>query len=166
MMDMENQLVRELIEESERFEEHWKDFLFNIDKLVELRASSLDKTLASAVLAAGQKYGGSGWTTGKASKTLYELSGVAIVKGDFSVYRNAFLFALAILLDVEIPMLDLSTEQAEAAYGLVAAVENEVRSPGLARTNAESATRRTRGDEEEKEETEAFGWEEPEVKTP
>ena len=58
-------------------------------------------------------------TTGRASKTLYDLSGVAIVKPSIDSYRDVWLYALALLTGVDLPMAELPPEVAEAAFSLV-----------------------------------------------
>ena len=73
---------------------------------------------AADVLAAGARWSGAGWNTSRASRALHSLTGVPLVSGDLDSYKNAYLYALAILLDVDIPSLSLSDRAAEVAFGL------------------------------------------------
>ena len=43
---------------------------------------------------------------------------MALVSGDFEVYKNAFLFSLALTWGIEIQQLDLSEKGSEAAFSL------------------------------------------------
>jgi len=44
------------------------------------------------------------------------------VSGNFIHYKHAYFYALAMLLDVEIPSLELSDRSVEAAFALASAV--------------------------------------------
>ena len=74
MADTEMDLVASLTTEGPQFEESWAKFMFNMDESQRLRAANQDEILL--VLQAGSKCMGTGWTTGKASKALFQLSGV------------------------------------------------------------------------------------------
>lgn len=103
---------------SELFEQSWNTFFLDVAR-VRAVCGGIPPEAASALLAAGQKWQGTGWNTGKASKILYSLTGVPLVKGVWSEYRNAFLYALALFLEVEVPELDLSDRVADAAFALL-----------------------------------------------
>ena len=62
----------------------------------------IDSEKASAILATGVKWQGGGWNTSRASKTLYDLTGVPLVTADFTQYRNSYLYALAMFWSVEV----------------------------------------------------------------
>ena len=117
---MSNQnLLKTLIDpSSEGFEASWTSFFLDADRVRALGAE-ITPELATALLAAGQKWLGSGWNTSKASKTLYSLTQVPFVKGVWSEYRNCFLYALALFWEVEVAELELSDRAADAAYALL-----------------------------------------------
>ena len=115
-MDEDN-LVASLTQEGPQFEASWSKFLFNVPEALKLREK--EKELVLQVLQAGQRYLGTGWTTGKASKTLFDLSGVAIVRAQINAYRDCWLYAVALLAGVDLPQVELAPEVAEAAFSLV-----------------------------------------------
>ena len=73
---------------------------------------------AAELLRQGARWQGTSWNTSRASKALHAITGVPLVSGDFTQYVNAFLYAVAITLDLEIPSLSLSDRAAEAAFNL------------------------------------------------
>ena len=78
----------------------------------------LNQETSRQLLTAGQQWQGTAWNTSKASKVLYSLTGVPIVRGVWQEYRNAFLYALSLYLEVEILELDLSDRVADVAFSL------------------------------------------------
>ena len=122
LMDEDN-LVASLTAEGPKFEVNWMEFLFNVPKALQLKEK--DKESVLQVLAAGQRYTGSGWTTGRASRTLYESSGVAIVKASIDSYRDVWLYAVALITGVDLPVIKLAREVAEAAFALIHYLEEE-----------------------------------------
>ena len=56
-----------------------------------------------------------------------------LVASEVSAYRNAWLFALAMLLDINLHALDLSDRAAEAAFALVETLQGKSgqRAPGI-----------------------------------
>ena len=62
----------------------WALFLLNPD-LVSRLSGVMTPAKATEILEAGQRYDGKGWNTGKASKKVYELTGVALVSNDLSL---------------------------------------------------------------------------------
>ena len=73
---------------------------------------------ATNILAEGNRWEGEGLNTSKACRRLVEACGVALVSGDFELYKNAFLFSLALSWGVEIQQLDLTEKGSEAAFSL------------------------------------------------
>ena len=89
---------------------------FDVEKSREIAVFLKGKTArAGDLLAAGSRWSGAGWNTSRASRALQSLTGVPLVSSDLDSYKNAYLYALAILLDVDIPSLNLSDRAAEAA---------------------------------------------------
>ena len=69
----------------------WGEFLFNIPAAREFVAK-VSKEAVSLVLSQGQKWNGMGWTTSRASRVVYELTGLPLVSSKVEEYRDAFLF--------------------------------------------------------------------------
>ena len=121
MMEEDN-LVASLSQEGPQFESNWAHFLFNIE--LALRLKEKNKEDVMAVLTAGGRWNGTGWNTGRASKVLWDLSGVGIVKSQIDHYRDCWLYAVALMCQVELPQVELPTDVAEAAFSLVGYVEH------------------------------------------
>jgi hypothetical protein len=100
------------------FEKAWNTFFLDVS-LVQNFAAQANSEVAKAVLLAGQQWTGSGWNTSKASKTLWSLTGVPLVKAAWVDYRTAFLYALSLLLEVEVLELDLNDRVSDAAFELL-----------------------------------------------
>ena len=94
----------------------WSQFLFNIPLGRSL--GNLTEEAANAVLAAGHRWNGAGWTTSRASRVLYELIGIPLVSSQVDAYRDSWLFSLSIIWNVEAVALNLCDRSAEAAYAL------------------------------------------------
>ena len=110
MTEMEqDNLVPSLSQEGPQFESNWSQFLFNIDMALRLKEKSKEDVMA--VLTAGGRWNGTGWNTGRASKVLWDLSGVGI-----DHYRDCWLYAVALMCQVELPQVELPTDVAEAAF--------------------------------------------------
>ena len=105
------------VEDGEAFNAAWDAFFLDPVRVVEL-SPLVTKEIAAAVLQAGVNWNGSGWTTSRASKQLFSLVNVALVSGDIGQYRNSFLFALALLWEVEVPTLELGDKASESAFAL------------------------------------------------
>ena len=86
IMDEDN-LLAALTTAGPEFDQHWASFMFNMDQAKKLREK--DKEDILKVLAAGARYTGAGWSTGRASKALYDLSGVGIVKGQIEKAKKS-----------------------------------------------------------------------------
>ena len=67
----------------------WSTFLLNV-RMVKEMDTPVD---APAILSAGELWQGEGWTTGRASKTLYQVAGVPLVSPEVKDYKGAFLYA-------------------------------------------------------------------------
>ena len=97
--------------------ETWSNFLFNIKLAKQLKA--LDNVMAPAVLQAGVAWTGDGWTTGSASRRLWEVVKIPLVVNDFKEYNHLWLFCLAMSWGLDVPALTLSPPAAEAAFHLL-----------------------------------------------
>ena len=97
--------------------EAWSNFLFNID--LAKRLKQLDALLAPAVLQAGVAWTGGGWTTGSASRKLWEVVKIPLVISDFKEYLHIWLFTMAMAWGLDVPTLTLSPPAAEAAFHLL-----------------------------------------------
>ena len=156
-MEVEMGFASALTGEGDVFNKAWEAFLFNVDRLTEAKSLPHDKLLQ--VLTAGLRYDGSGWNTSKASQALWDITGVALVRSNFQFYRDIWLFVLAMVGNIEVPNLDLSQEQAEAAFAVRAVLEEDSQ-PLRSRAQPDP------GDDSEGEEDFQFGWEEPSVPLP
>jgi hypothetical protein len=99
----------------------WEAYMFNIPQVRSL-ATSLSLEQARRLLNEGSKYAGGGWTTSRASRVLWDLVGVPLVAAEVSSYRNSWLFALAMVHNVEVGGLDLSDRASEAAFALASLI--------------------------------------------
>ena len=61
------------------------------------------------------------WTTTTAASALYNITAVPLVTEDFVQYKSAFLYALAMVWEVELGNLSLTDRASEAAFNLVQA---------------------------------------------
>lgn len=100
------------------FEAAWNTFFLDVSRVQSL-AGNVDSGTGHRLLSAGLNWSGSGWNSSKASKTLWELTGVPLVKAQWVDYRNAFLYALSMLLEVEVVELELADRVADAAFALL-----------------------------------------------
>ena len=149
-METSDSFVEDLIGEGARFDSAWADFLFNTKKLTMLKSAS--KATLTQILHAGQRYNGFGWSTSTASRVVYELSSVGIVKPSFDVYRNIWLYCLTMMGELDVGALELSTEQAEAAFGIMSGLEQEDNNP--------------EEENEEEEDNLQFPWDRAELELP
>ena len=94
----------------------WSQFLFNIDMA---KSIAVDKNVATALLTTGVGWSGDGWTTGSASKKLWETVKIPLVVPDFKEYLHVWLFTLAMHWDIEVPALNLSAPAADASFQLL-----------------------------------------------
>jgi hypothetical protein len=101
---------------SEDSHKAWQAFLYNIEQVRLLGDVSTENALL--VIAGGSKWNGSGWTTSRASQRLHSLTQVPLVTAEFNQYRNAWLYCLSMLWNVEVTELTLSDAAAEAAFRL------------------------------------------------
>ena len=103
--------------ESESSQAAWKAFLYNTEQ-VRILGDGIGAAAASAPVGGGLRWRGAGWTTSSASKKVYELTQVPLVTADFVMYRNTWLYCLALVWNVEVQELTLSDPAAEAAFRL------------------------------------------------
>ena len=94
----------------------WSSFLFNVRAVIELGYPKE----AQAIITAGEQWRGEGWTTGRASKALYEVTGVPLVSANVEDYKGSFLYALALHWGLDIATFDLSERASDAAFALAA----------------------------------------------
>jgi hypothetical protein len=141
MTAMETDLVNSLTQEGE-FEQRWAHFMFNMTEAMQLKLAKPEEIMA--VLAAGSKFAGTSWSTGKASKTLFQHSQVALVKASFTPYRDVWLYVLALMAGVDLPNLELPQECAEAAFAIASAAEEKTPKPSPSSPTILSDTRTTR----------------------
>ena len=98
----------------------------------------------------------------KGIKYFFDLSGVAIVKSSIEPYRDTWLFCLALLLDVELPQLDLPGDCAESAFALANyCTHREMHPQEMMAQPAHQPDTEDSDDEPLK-----FGWEEEEQSIP
>jgi hypothetical protein len=57
--------------------------------------------------------------------TLHQLMGVCLVAATISAYRDAWLFALSVVLDVEVVWLHLTDRSREAAFALALVIQGD-----------------------------------------
>ena len=107
-MQVEKDLIAKLTSEGAEFETTWTSFMFNMVQAQKLKKAKTEDILN--VLRAGLRFKGTGWTTGKASKALWQISGCAMVKSAIDPYRDVWLFAIALMADVDLPILELSQD--------------------------------------------------------
>ena len=103
------------------YHEAWSTFLFNPEAVRAVTEEiQQDGDRATAILQCGMAWNGQGWTTGTASRKLWNAAGVTLVSSNFSDYINAHLFALCLLWGLDVHQLDLPQRTAEAAFALLA----------------------------------------------
>ena len=157
----EDTLIQSLTQEGPNFEANWALFLFNLEMALKLKKKTKEEVMA--VLQAGSQWTGTGWNTGRASKVLWDLSGVAIVRSQITHYRDCWLFALALLCKVELPMVELPQEVAGAAFSLVGYVEHPQGQEGQ---QHDQQDQQLEIDSDDTEEEMAFPWDAPAVDLP
>lgn len=111
---------------SPEFPATWGRLFFNpvaIRELADFVAAEDDPLrFHNQLLLAGANWDGSGWTTSRAAKTIHKVTGVALVEESLEEYKNAFLFALSVVLNVDIPRLQLGSAAGAAALEFAAVV--------------------------------------------
>ena len=93
----------------------WSEYLFNVEKARAL-AAILSQDQARQMLNEGPKWAGAGWTTSRALSVLWNLVGVPLVAAEVTAYRDSWLFALAMVHNVEVGGVALSERASEAAF--------------------------------------------------
>ena len=127
----------------------WSWFLFNVPAVRQLG----NPPEAGAILVAGDQWIGEGWTTGKASKVLYDVTGVPLVRGNFGDSKGAFLYALCLRWGLDVGTFNLPERSAEAAFILAAAFNADEME------EVEAADQDT-SEEEKDGKDQVFAWEE------
>ena len=122
MNSIELDILGALTQEGAHFEASWSKFMFNMEDALSLKKPEVTKEQVVAILLAGARFQGTGWSTGKASKVLYDLSGVATVKAQIETYRDCWRYTLALLTDVDLPAMELPQGCAEAVFAIVSHV--------------------------------------------
>ena len=147
------------------FHQAWSSFFLDTSKVRQLQ-DVMDAESAMELLKAGTSWNGSGWNTGRASKALHDLVGVPLVTSDFSEYRNAFFYALALYWGVEVPQLELGDRAAEAAFALVRCFQtgNTAFAPPAPSVAAPEARQEDKGPDGP--EDVVMEWDEPEFTLP
>ena len=89
----------------------WSSFLFNVGEaqvVTKLLAEGqVAPELAVQALVAGLQWDGAGWTTSRASRTLYQITRVPLVVPQLKPYVDAWLFVLAIHWNLDVPQAQL-----------------------------------------------------------
>jgi hypothetical protein len=104
-------------EEPTEFNQAWSEFFLQPARFKEIQPL-IQGHLGQDLLKNGQAWVRTGWNTGSASKQLFELVGVPLVSNDFNQYKLAWLYALAMVLGVDVPVLELSDRASDAAFAL------------------------------------------------
>ena len=141
----------------------WSSFFLNVDLA---RSLQLDPSEAQAVLTQGLQWTGTGWTTSKASKRLWELTRIPIVQDTIVTYRDCWLFALTLHWNTEVVSLTLADRAAEAAYHLHSLLSDLPMQTDHPTFKEPLARRDEEGEEEDEEQVVVFGWDEPSVSLP
>ena len=85
-MQIDHELISKLTSEGAEFESTWASFMFNMTQVKVLKEkASKDDVLQ--VLAAGTRFSGTGWSTGKASKAFRKLTGCSVVRSTIVLCR-------------------------------------------------------------------------------
>ena len=92
----------------------WSSFLLNIQAVRNLGVPNDP----ASILAAGEPWNGEGWTTGRAGKVLYEITGVPLVSSNVEDNKGSFLYALALHWSLDVANFNLTEKAAEAAFAL------------------------------------------------
>ena len=129
----------------------WSRFLFNVEAaqvLTKMLAEGQGAPeLAVQALVAGSQWDGHGWTTSRASRTLYQITRVPLVVPQLKPYVEAWLFALAIHWNLDVPQAQLCDRSSEAAFKLAEVLVGE--SPPAETMTLDSAGKEEEGAEEE-----------------
>ena len=107
------------------FESSWSSLFTDIGRVRSLIAA-VPTEQASPLLAAGQLWRGEGFNSSKAAMLVYTLTGVPLVRSTWTDYRTAFLYALSLVLEVEVPELDLDQRVADVSFTLAQAFSGQV----------------------------------------
>ena len=95
----------------------WASFFLN-GHLVRQVSDNIPQDTKKAILDAGVLWDGTGWNTSKASKRLWDVVGVGLVSSDVNVYKDAFVYSLALAWKIDMPQPTLADRCADAAFSL------------------------------------------------
>ena len=148
---MATELYENLINvDSEAGRSAWRTFLFNVYQ-ARLLKTIISEDRAQAIFQAGSVWNGEGLNSTNASKTLYQLTWIPLVSGDFCHYRDCWLYAVAVHLDVA-SQVTLQDHVAAAAFALSEACDG-----GVGGMEVEEEVSSSEG--EDAEEAAPFEWE-------
>ena len=106
----------------------WSSFFLNVRAAKDLAGLPADQ--AAGLLHAGANWAGTGWTTTRASKAVEELTGLALVSAAVAEYRDAWLYACALLWSVEMAdAINLSVRAGEVAFALYHVIGEKEKEP-------------------------------------
>ena len=120
---MDNFVATLLNPEAMDFGERWSDIFFSVEGVCRLVAHTKDAAIGAQLLGAGVKWEGAGWTTGRASRTVFGATGIAMVEEHLKDYLESFLFALSLAYNIDIPKLQLKAQAATAALNFAERVQ-------------------------------------------
>ena len=149
-MQIDNNAVQNLTGDGEGFEAAWSEFLFNTNLLKTLKDAG--KESLSSIVTAGLRFQGQGWSTLRASRRLWDLTGIAMVKGSISAYRDVWLYTICLWGDLDVN-LELGQDQSDAAFALAQSLD----------TNGHF---QDQPEEDSDREDVRFNWDEPEAELP
>ena len=146
-----SELIGKLLDNtSSEWSTTWSTFLFNV-----LAVQALGyPPQAQDIITAGEAWRGDGWTTSRASKVLYEVTGVPLVSATVEDYKGAFLYALALHWGLDVASFELSERASDAAFALASAFSWVDQEEGVREDEMEDDDDDTEGGEP------VFPWEE------
>ena len=108
----------------------WNQFTFDVKQAPALtHLVAEDKSKAKNLLAAGADWACGGWNTSVASRRLWESIRVPLVSTDPKDYLHAWLFALSMVWQVDVPEMALSDRASEAAFMFMEAITGQQPTP-------------------------------------
>ncbi len=100
------------------------------------------------LLAAGHGWSGREWTTSRASRQLHQLTDLPLVAATITAYQDAWLFALSVVLDVQVAGLDITGRSSEAAFALASVIQGDQEQEKAPQEEHASVTAQATGEEE------------------
>ena len=101
----------------------WSTFLFDVKRAKKL--ATLDRAVAAQVLEAGLRFDGSGWSTTRERKALHAVTNVPLVSSSVKAYLHCWLYALALMWEIDISQVDLSDSASAGSFALLDAINGE-----------------------------------------